>query len=157
MRVGCDVPAFGEARTGRPAGGRYHRVVPEGGRRVRVRGFEEGAHDEVVSAVARADAAGALPAIREISGVGRCGPQYAGRGISVGPGGGRRGQQEGWRRFLGGSHRREHRGHCVGKLQSRNYRGIFQKAEAAYVQGAELHAVCVWIRLWRERSFLFLY
>src|SRR4029077_5489311 len=114
-------------------------------------------NDEVVPATARADAAGALPAIREIPGVGGGGSQFTSRGIGVGPGGRRRGQQEGWRRFLGGSYGREYRRHCAGKLQSGDDRGLFQKAEAAYVQSAELHALCVRIRLWCERSFLFLY
>src|SRR6476646_2763191 len=63
IRVGSDGSADVENCSRRETGGGRDRAVPEGSRRVRVRGFEEGPHHEVVSATAGTDATGTLPAI----------------------------------------------------------------------------------------------
>src|SRR5438552_4908338 len=78
-RFGGDVLSDAEAHAGGTPWPGYHRAFPQGKWGIRLRRFEEGALAEMVSAIAGADAAGPLPAIRKIPGRGGSRSEFASR------------------------------------------------------------------------------
>ncbi len=89
------------------------------------------------------DAAGSLPPIRKVSGLRGRRSEYAGGGIGLGTGGRRRDQQDCRSGIFRGADRGTNRRRGARKLQSGVDRSLFQAAEIADVQGAQLHAVCI--------------
>ena len=107
---------------------------------------------EMVSAVAGTDAAGAVQAIRKVSGVGGRRSEYAGGRAGMGIDRRRRDGEDRGNGIDGGADgRRDCRG-GAGKLQPEFNGSVLQGAEAAVVQVARIHDVRVWKRNRSERS-----